>query len=319
MGRIGTIRPEPVAAGDVIRGDIVFRHDGSTISSADDLQLEVRQNLSFHDGMLFDFQKLVVGAQAGEEREGQVEISESCPTESLRGETVQADHPHPRGVQVARCRRFTRAAERRSARFESEGDLRDYIREMLERQHRYRQNQKIREQISNLLVEAAEWELPPNLLKRQAGRELERAIMELHSSGFSDAEIQTHANLLRQTSQESTARALKEHFVLERIAEEEKIDASEEDFDAEILQMALQSNESPRSIRARIDKRGSIDVLRNQIVERKVIELIQSQAKFKDIPYEPPRQTTTAVDVAIGERSSRRDSRRPSTEMNRGN
>ena len=47
---------------------------------------------------------------------------------------------------------------------------------------------------------AANWELPPDLLQRQSHRELERAVMELQRSGFSDEEIRAHENALRQNS-----------------------------------------------------------------------------------------------------------------------
>jgi len=79
---------------------------------------------------------------------------------------------------------------------------------------------------------------------------------------------------------------LKEHFILERIAEEEEIDADEQDYEAEIRLIAAQSSESPRRVRARLEKSGSMDVLRNQIIERKVIERILESAKFKEVPYE---------------------------------
>ena len=58
--------------------------------------------------------------------------------------------------------------------------------------------------------------------------------MELKRSGFNDNDIQAHENELRQNSAVSTARALKEHFILERIAEEEKIEAVDADYDHEI-------------------------------------------------------------------------------------
>ena len=115
--------------------------------------------------------------------------------------------------------------------------------------------------------------------------------MELQRSGFSDEEIHAHENALRQNSTVSTARALKEHFILERIAEEEEIDADEEDYEAEIRLIAAQSDESPRRVRARLEKSGSMDVLRNQIIERKVIELILEHATFKEVPYQPAAPT----------------------------
>ena len=43
-----------------------------------------------------------------------------------------------------------------------------------------------------------------------------------------------------------------------------------------------------------------MDVLRNQIIERKVLELVQSEAKFKDEPYEPQKSTTEAIAIAAG-------------------
>jgi trigger factor len=124
--------------------------------------------------------------------------------------------------------------------------------------------------------------------------------MELRRSGFSEAEIRARENMLRQNSTTSTATALKEHFILERIAEEEKIDVDEGDYDKEIFLIAAQSGESPRRVRAQLEKRGLMDVLRNQIIERKVLELVQSEAKFKDEPYVPEKSDTEAISMAAG-------------------
>ena len=82
------------------------------------------------------------------------------------------------------------------------------------------------------------------MLSRQIHRELQRAVLELRRSGFSDDEIRAHENELRQNSRAATARALKEHFILERIAEEEKIEDEPEDYDHEIALIAAQSGES---------------------------------------------------------------------------
>ncbi|HEX7448659.1 MAG TPA: trigger factor, partial [Pirellulales bacterium] len=184
--------------------------------------------------------------------------------------------------------------------FDSEADLRDAIQDMLERRLSYEQHRQAREQILKALTVAANWDLPPAMLKRQSLRELERAVLELRRSGFSDADIRARENELRQNSRASTARALKEHFVLERIAEEEEIDATPGDYDHEIALLAEQSGESTRRMRAQIEKRGLMDTLRNQIIERKVIERIMEHATFKDVPYEVETTTAEAVDEAAG-------------------
>ena len=69
--------------------------------------------------------------------------------------------------------------------------------------------------------------------------------------------------------------------------------------DAEIRAIAAQSGESPRRVRASLEKRGLMDVLRNQIIETKTLALITEGASFTDVPFEFPRPDTDAVDHAV--------------------
>jgi hypothetical protein len=43
-----------------------------------------------------------------------------------------------------------------------------------------------------------------------------------------------------------------------------------------------------------------MDVLRNQIIERKVIWLVQGKARFNDEPFELPKPNAVAVRMAAG-------------------
>ena len=54
-----------------------------------------------------------------------------------------------------------------------------------------------------------------------------------------------------------TRQALKEHFVLDKIATQEKIEVTPHDKDVEIAYMAMQRGESPRKVRARLDITGA--------------------------------------------------------------
>src|SRR5262249_12980193 len=118
--------------------------------------------------------------------------------------------------------------------FKSAEELREALREELQRQLKYHQEQRARQQITQALVPSADGDLVPALLKRQRHSELNRAVVELRRSGFSDDQIRAHENILRQNSLSATARALKEHFILERIAEDEKISDDPADYETEI-------------------------------------------------------------------------------------
>ncbi len=45
-----------------------------------------------------------------------------------------------------------------------------------------------------------------------------------------------------------------------------------------------------------------MDALRNQIIERKVIDLIKEHAKFKDVKFEPEVNETVPVDLPLSGR-----------------
>ncbi|MCA9234699.1 MAG: trigger factor [Planctomycetales bacterium] len=301
LARYGQLVPYDGAAeaGDYAVVNIVTKHDGKQVAEEEEAVVRLREKLSFLDGSLEGFGELLAGAKAGDKRSGKVKLTGDAPNEPLRGEEVEVDFEILE-IKKLKLPELTEDFLSEIGNFDSEEKLREAIRANLQRQLEYEQQRNARQQITAELLKTADWQLPPGLLKRQSARELERAVMELRRSGFGEAQIRAHENQLRQNSAASTAKALKEHFILERIAEEEKIDAEEGDFEKEIFLIAMQSGESPRRIRAQIEKRGLMDVLQNQIVERKVLELVQSEAKFKDKPYAPEKLDSEAINMAAG-------------------
>jgi trigger factor len=294
-----TTKESEAAQGDQVTLNITFRDGDKVLSVVEGETLEIKPTLSFSNANLEGFDKLVLGVKAGDKKEAKLTISSEAEDEALRDKEVSVELDVT-AVKRVELPELTPAFLDKIGGFEDEDELREAVRQELERQLDYHQQRAIRQQITAVLTKDADWELPPDLLRRQGGREMERAVLELRSSGFSDDVIRQHQNQLRQNSLASTSRALKEHFILERIAEENEMDAEPEDFDNEIKMIALQGQESPRRIRARLEKRGQMDALRNQIIERKVIELITGEATFSDTPFEPQKDDTVAIDHAVG-------------------
>ncbi len=301
LTRYGQLTPHEgeASVGDYVTANITTSHEGEQLVRDEERVTRIRPTLSFRDGELQGFDKLMEGAKAGDKRSGKVELTQDASNEALRGKQVDVEF-EVLEVKQLKLPELNEDFLQEIGGFESEEKLREAIQADLQRQLEYEQQQQIRGQITALLTESASWDLPPGLLKRQSARELERAVMELRRAGFSEAEIRARENQLRQNSGASTAKGLKEHFILERIAEDESVEAEEGDFEKEIFLMAMQSGESPRRVRAQIEKRGLMDVLQNQILERKVLELVQDQAKFNDQPYEPERLDVEAIYLAAG-------------------
>jgi trigger factor len=289
----------PAESGDYVTVNLTFKEGEQVLSSAAEEVIRIRPVLSFRDGKIENFDKLMIGVRAGEIRQGAAQASADAPNPALRGKTITAIF-EVLEVKKLEIPELTKELLDELGGFELEADLRDAINDQLGRQLEYEQRRRTRQQITAALTEAANWELPPGLLQRQSRRELQRAVLELKRSGFSENDIRAHENELYQNSTAATARALKEHFVLERIAEEEKIEVADADIDEEIKLIAEQSGESPRRVRARLEKSGNMDVLNNQIVERKVIDLILQHATFKEVPFSFERTDAEAIDQNLG-------------------
>jgi trigger factor len=288
----------PAKLGDLIVANLRFLDGDTVLSQATDLELVVRPKLSFADAELAGFDALVGGARTSTPVTATLTVSSEAAVESLRGKEVTLELTVV-DVKQLELPELTPELLEELGSFESPDDLRAAVQKQLDNQLEWHRRRQVRQQMSSALTASASWDLPPDLLRRQSLRELERAILELRRSGFDDDSIRRHVNELRQSVMGSTAAALKEHFILERIAEDQSIADTAADYDEEIRAIAAQSGESPRRVRANLEKRGLMDVLRNQIIERKTVDLITSHAKFTDTPFEFQKRDAEAVDHAV--------------------
>jgi trigger factor len=133
---------------------------------------------------------------------------------------------------------------------------------------------------------ASSWELPHDLLTRQARRAMNRRVLEMREAGLSDEEIKSRQRMLERDVLNSTALALKEHFVLQKIAEVEKIEVSDEEIESEIEAIADQVGESARRVRAQYEREDMIETLAAQLIERKALNLVLGSAEYEDVPME---------------------------------
>ncbi len=272
---------EPAEPGDKLLLTATFSNKGKQLSEMDEERVTLEERLSFSDGTCEDFGKVMKGVTEGEKRKAKIKIAEGASQEDLRGTEIDVEF-HVIEVLKHENPLLTPQFLEELGDFESENELKEFVKDSLTRQADYRTQQAVRQSVVRLLTGSAKFDLPASLVRRQTQRELERRVLELRRSGFDDDNIRSFVNAARQNAQASTETALREHFILEQIAEEEKVDADESDYDAEIALIAQQSDQPPRRVRARLEKQGQMDALRNQIVERKVVEMIVAAAKVTE-------------------------------------
>ena len=289
----------PVTTGDSVRVDITIEYQGEMLGRYTDRQVAVKPTLALADAELKGFDELLQGAVPGDKRAGEATVSLEAADVEMRGEKAQIAFD----VLEVLAREDAVVTESLLGTFgaESEDGLRSSIRDTLERQLKYTQRQSARTQVLEKITESADWDLPESLVRRQVENAMRRELLEMEQAGYAPEAIRARENELRQNAISNTRKALKEHFVLDKIATDEKLDVTPEDMETEIYMMAMQRGENPRRVRARLEKQGLMENLAAQILERKAIDVVLDSATYEDepAPADVDSETTSTEGLPI--------------------
>lgn len=283
----------PAEAGDYVTLSAEFFKGGVPLHKIGEMTTQIRPVLRFQDAELEDFDTLITGKKAGETAETELTVSGEAANIEMRGETVTAKFTIRSVRRMKMPELNTEFFERIGA--DDEKSLREEIRKTLERQVQYQQRQACRRQVLEKITESADWELPEDLVLKQVENALRREVLEMQQAGFTSEQIRSRENEIRQRAVSNTEQALKEHFVLDKIATNEGIEVSPQEIDFEIQLMAMQRGESARRVRARLEKSGMDENLEAQIRERKAVDFILEKAQFEDEPMEAPVEDRIAA------------------------
>lgn len=277
--------------GDFITADLSFHKDGVMFNEARELEFRLQPELRFQDGHIPDLSGSLLGCKPGDVRSAEAKIGMSSPDHALRGQTIEVTFR----IKDLKQMRLPEVNQEflNTIGFDTEAELREGLKGVLERRFAYLQQQSMRRQIVDQLIERTAFDLPAELVTRQERSTLRRQIEELRQSGLSDSQIRAREAEIRANAHERTLRGLKEFFLLSKIAEAEDVKVDEADIDAEIVALAARSNESARRIRARIEREGLAEGLAEQILERKTIERILEFITIEEVAMEEEKPVET--------------------------
>ena len=270
--------------GDFVTADLRFHRDGITFNEAKEIQFRLQPELRFQDGSVPEVGAALVGVKPGEAREADAKIGSSSADPALRGQTIRVTFK----VHDLKQLRLpeVNAAFLREIGFDTREELREALRELLERRLQMQQRQAIRREVMDKLIAETPFDLPADLVTRQEKSTLRRLVLDLKQEGLSESDIRAREAEIRANAHESTLRSLKEFFLLAKIAEAEGITVEDADLENEIEVIASRTDESPRRVRARIEKEGLADALASQILERKTLDRILEYVKFEEVAHQ---------------------------------
>src|SRR5882757_90267 len=162
-------------------------------------------------------------------------------------------------------------------------ELKTKIRESLEHERDHRQKDLQREKVIGELVKLHDFPVPESLVEHQMDVRLERVVRSLAQQGVDPRAVNIDWVTLRKRQEDRAKDDVKAELVIDRIATEEKIDASDEELDHELEHMAGHSGESAEVLRARLTKQGALDRMKAKLRSDKTIDWLAQNASVKTV------------------------------------
>jgi len=168
-------------------------------------------------------------------------------------------------------------------------DLRHTIEHDLEHEKEHEVEHAKEEQIIKDLHEKTKFDVPPPLLRNEMKRALAELVQRNRARGIPDEMLKEKEKELIETAAGVAHHRLKTNFILERIAEQEKIEVTREDVDLRIRQEAQRYSISSDKMRKELEEHDQLNALAEQILLGKTLDFLKANVSVQPVLEEPKK------------------------------
>src|SRR5256886_2164289 len=165
-------------------------------------------------------------------------------------------------------------------------DLRHTIEHDLELEKEHQIEHAKEEQIIKHLHEKTKFEIPPPLLRNETKRALVELVQRNRARGVPDEMLKEKEKELIETAASVAHHRLKTNFILERIAEQEKIEVKREDVDVRIREEAQRYNISSDKMRKELEEHDGLNALAEGILLGKALDFLKANVSVQPVSEE---------------------------------
>jgi len=225
-----------------------------------------------------EFTENLRGANAGDEKEFEVVYPEDTNDKRLAGKTFV----YKVKVQAIKQKNLPELNDdfaKELGEFADLAAVRKQIRENMEHERKHTAEREAKDKLVSELVKRNDFEVPESLVDRQIDLRLERGLRALAAQGMKMEDMKKmDLPRLRAGQRDQAVQDVKSSLLLERIAELEKIDVSEDELNHELDALAQQTKQTSEAVRARLTQDGGLDRIRNRIRSEKTLEFLYHQS-----------------------------------------
>jgi trigger factor len=245
-------------------------------------------------GVQQEFTDNLTGVKADESRTFLVEYPADFTSPGLAGKKVE----YTTNVTAVRQKELPELDEEwvksLGGEFDSVETFKTKVREDLEARATFESDHNLRDEVIRKLLDAHPFEVPQSLVEQQTQTRLEGVVRQMMSRGIDPRTQELNWESAREELKGQAEEDVRSSMLLDKIAETENIDVTDEEIDAEIESIASASRQTKEQVRAALTKNGGERSIAHRLRNRKALDLLVENANITDAEWTEPKEPEEA-------------------------
>lgn len=281
------VEDRPAQAGDIVTVD--FNGKFVNEPEAEDINVEDVDVELGGENVQEEFTEHLLGVRPDDEKTFTVKYPEDFTSKGLAGKEIS----YTAKVTAVRIKVLPELddewAKSLGEEYDSLATLREKVRENLEERARAESDNRLRTDIMRQLTEAHPFEVPQTFVEHQTKQNLEMVVRDMMQRGVDPRTPELNWEAVQESLKEQSTRDVRGSMLLDRIAEAEQIEVTDEEVAAEIAEYAQATRQTPEQVRAALTKQGGERSIAERLRNRKALELIVENARVSEAEWSEER------------------------------
>jgi trigger factor len=227
---------------------------------------------------LSEFSEQLQGVSPGETRTFDVVYPQDFSDERLQGKTftytVKVNSIKEKHLPEANDEFAKQVGE-----FASFDELKNSVRERLQESKKREAEREAKDKLVDQLVQRHNFDVPESLVDHQIDLRLDRGLRALAAQGMRPEDMKKmDFARLRAGQRPHAVNEVKASLLLEKIADAEKIEVSDDEVNREVEAIAAQARQPVEPVRARLTREGGLDRIRARLRNEKTLDFLYRQS-----------------------------------------
>ena len=175
---------------------------------------------------------------------------------------------------------------------ESMDKLREGVENDLKNELEYSKKKSIRNQCVDKLLGAVNCDLPETIVNEATRAAVHNIVQQNHQRGVGKEIIEENKDKIYANAKTDAEVRVKANYILSKIAEKEGIKVTDQELSRQVAAMAAQQKVKPQKLAQQLKDNGTIYQVQEEIMNAKVIDLLEEKAKITEIDPKPEAEHT---------------------------